>query len=145
MKVRIMFNVMVLLTVIGCTQKSAKLPEGTWEMVNFQYYSGDTLKANEIMNDSINQVKIWTPNYFTFVGRSKADSTYQDNYGGGTYKLDGINYEENIQFHSYKSYIGQTVKLLLELKGDTLVQTFPVDNMWKPEKSHFIEKYVRLQ
>ena len=72
MKVRIVFYVMVLLTVIGCTQNGAKLPEGTWKMVNFQYYSGDTLKANDVMDDSVNQVKIWTPNYFTFVGRVRA-------------------------------------------------------------------------
>ena len=145
MKVKIMFFVMVLLTVIGCTPKCTKLPEGTWKMVALQSFSGDTLKVNESLNDSNSQIKVWTPNYFMFVGIYNADSTSQDNYGGGTYKLDGINYEENIQYHSYKEYIGKTIKLLLELKGDTLVQTFPVDNLWKPEKIYYIEKYIRLQ
>lgn len=140
---KIAFYLMVLIAFIGCTQKMDKLPEGTWKMVNYQTYSGDTLLMDYVMNDSDKQVKIWSKNYFMFVGQYK-DSITHDNYGGGTYKLNGNQYEEFIEYHSYKEYVGKTIKLLLELKNDTLIQTFPVDENWKTGKKYYIERYVRM-
>jgi hypothetical protein len=68
-----------------------------------------------------------------------------DGYGGGPYKLNGNRYEENIQFFSVQSVIGQTVKMLLEIRNDTLIQTWPLLENGQIDKSNFRqEKYIRL-
>ena len=88
---------------------------------------------------------MWSKGYVLYVGRYKSDTTFIDGYGGGPYKLDGKRYEENIQFFSFQSSVGQTVKMLLEIRNDTLIQTWPADDNGQINKSNFRqEKYIRL-
>ena len=62
-----------------------------------------------------------------------------NNYGSGTYKLDGNRYEENLTYPN-----PDTVKLLLEIKNDTITQTWPVDDNGQIIKSnYYIQKLTR--
>ena len=91
-------------------------------------------------------MKMWTKEHFAFVGRYKSDTTNFDSFGGGQYKLDGDRYEEIIQYHVAAGMVGDTVKMLLEFKNDTLVQTWPVGSNGQIDKRNFNEeKYVRLE
>jgi hypothetical protein len=72
------------------------------------------------------------------------DTATYDNYGGGTYKLDGTHCEESYLYFGEKSMVGTSQKLLLEIKNDTLIQTWPCDNNWQINKSNYnIQKLVR--
>lgn len=44
--------------------------------------------------------------YFVFVGHFETDTLVVENYGGGTYKLDGDKYEEDIKYHANESLTG---------------------------------------
>lgn len=92
------------------------------------------------------ELKIWSEGTFTLVGVFVQGTTYTDNFGAGTFTLEGTRYEETVLFHSAPQYMGQVVKLRLEMEGDTITQWWPVDESGEPIKSHYyIEKWVRLQ
>jgi hypothetical protein len=81
-----------------------------------------------------------------FVARIKTDTTVEDGYGVGTFKLQGNRYEETITYLSYKPWEGKTIKMTLEIKNDTLIQKYPVDENGQLEKEWSnIEKYVRIK
>jgi len=74
------------------------------------------------------------------------DSAVIDGGGGGPYKkLNGNIFEESIQYFSVPSVVGSHVRMLLEIKNDTLVQIYPVDENGQIDKSNYREqKRVRL-
>jgi len=120
--------------------------EGVWQLVNSRSMVGDKIMSEFPVNYTGSELKIWTKTHWTFVSRYKQDSTFSDEFGGGTYKLDGNKYEENVVYHFYKPYIGKNLKMLLEIKNDTLTQIYPLDkngNIFKLQYS--IEKYVRIE
>lgn len=95
-------------------------------------------------NYSIDQIKMWSENHFTFVGKYKVDTIITYRFGTGTYKLDGNKYEEDIMYHFDSSYEGTKNKMLLEFNNDTLRHIFPVDDSGQPNQStYYIELYVR--
>ena len=90
-------------------------------------------------------IKAWTGDRFMFMGHFKQDTVAFDTYGGGTYKLEGEHYRETIVYHQHKDWIDTKMDMTLTLKGDTRVQTFPVDENLQPDTSGYaVEKYVRL-
>ena len=90
-------------------------------------------------------IKMWTENHFLTVGRFQMDTTFMDNGVGGTYTLDGNKYEETILYMPGQNGTGQKVKMLLELRNDTLIQTWPVDENGQIDKTNYsVEKYIRL-
>ena len=92
------------------------------------------------------ELKIWSEGTFTLVGVFVKGSDYTDNFGAGTFTLEGNRYEETVLFHSAPQYMGEVVKLRLEMKGDTITQWWPVDDNCEPIKSHYyMEKWVKLQ
>jgi hypothetical protein len=91
------------------------------------------------------QIKVWSQNHFVFVGRFIVNDKILDNYGGGTYTLEGSQYIETIVYHKNHHWINSKPRMLLEIKGDTLYQTWPVNDMWQINKYDYtVEKYVRL-
>ena len=63
-----------------------------------------------------------------------------------TSPMEGTNYQEIVEYHSATEYLGQTVKLFLEIKNDTLTQIWPVDEAGEPVKSHYyMEKWVKFE
>ena len=61
--------------------------------------------------------------------------------------MDGNKYEEFIIYHDIKSLIGKRFKALTEIRNDTLIHRFNMDNVdnWKLEKGYITEKFVRLK
>jgi hypothetical protein len=135
--------------IISCNYPGIKIKrislEGDWQLVQVQEITNG--KVTNLFPDIYigTQFKMWSEKHFMFVGKVKSDTTIIDFYGGGTYTLDGDRYEEDVFYNSNKEYEGHKVKMLLEFRNDTLIQTYPVDNNGIPEKSSYqIEKYIRL-
>ena len=140
---KVVILILILPLIIGSCAKEESLPfEGAWKLV----YStnGEISYPGEITGAG---VKVWTKGGFTFAGEYQSDTVTIDNYGWGTYKIsEGTRYEENIIFHhSAPRLTGQTLKMHLELRNDTLIQSWPADEDWNLEEDHRIEKYVRLK
>jgi hypothetical protein len=117
---------------------------GAWKLVSLQSYSGDSA-IYDLSKVSGSQMKMWSDSNFLFVGRFMLDTVILNNYGGGTYTLEGNSYKENIIYHTEKENIGTAIKIILEIKNDTLTQTYPLQEDGQVNKSNYtIEKYVRL-
>jgi len=126
---------MLLILLFSC-QKEKKSPViGAWQAV--------PVLSNGWSGSNI---KMWSENYCCYVGEYKKDTSVFKIYGGGPYKLDGTHAQETIVYNDNKSTIGQTYKMIYELKGDTLYQFYPVDDNWKYDpKTCNIDKYVRIK
>lgn len=139
---------MVLLiaaTAGGCTNLRREFPQGAWKLDQVLSVSGNKVVKYFPASNPGSDIKMWSDGHFLFVGRFQNDTSYTDNFGGGKYTLDGNRYEEEIVYHSRKDYIGAKVKMLMELRHDTLVQTYPVNEIGEPNRqNYFIERYVRL-
>jgi hypothetical protein len=89
---------------------------------------------------------MWAGNRWSLVGVFLEDSIMTDNYAGGTFTLEGTDYREMVEFHSATEYLGQTVQLFLEVRNDTLIQFWPVDENGVPDPAHhYMEKWVRME
>jgi hypothetical protein len=142
----IIFCILILLMISACTNQKSKFPQGAWKWVSVKTYSEGKLVRDIIPGIyNGNGVKIWAENHVNDIGRCQNESQTLDNYFGGTYKLVGNSYEETIQCHWMKGAEGKTVKGLLELKNDTLIQTIGVDDNWKLNNSYTVYKFVRMQ
>jgi hypothetical protein len=144
MKKTLFFSMVLAFIFASCNQQNLKSPvEGAWKLVGFTTVSGDTVRnlTSAVTGD---QIKMWTTNHFSFTGKWKADNT--DLFGCGTYTLIGNNYTENIAFHNDKSLINTVFKAKLEIRNDTLYQTFhPTDATGKEMESYSsTEKYIKL-
>lgn len=108
--------------------------------------SGDTLVRTFPGNITGGGMKMCTKEHFCFVGQYKRDTTNFNSYGGGTYTLNGNQLEETLFYFVNSDKIGSKVKILMEVKGDTLTQTYPVDDNWQFDKSNYtIEKWIKLE
>ncbi len=135
----------IVLMIGSCSRPGSEFPRGAWQLVQVLSVSGN--KAVKYFPASLpgSDIKMWSEGHFMFVGRFQNDTSFTDNFGGGRYTLDGNRYEEEIIYHSDKNYIGAKVKMLLQLKNDTLFQFYPVNEIGEPNKlRYYIEKYVRL-
>ena len=146
MKKIILLGLIISLVIGSCTQEKKSPLEGAWKLIYFDQIQNGTTIYQMQGQDEGNQIKMWTKEYFTFVGHFELDTLIVENYGGGTYKLDGDKYEEDIIYHSFKSSIGKKIKLLIEIRNDTLIQRFPADDNWEIDNNNSLtEKYIRLQ
>ena len=145
--IRLLFCCLIITLGLGsCSQKKSLNIEGAWKLVQLQTIKGDSAVIDFPGKSDMDIIKIWSGNHFMSVGRVKTDTTVWDLYGSGTFKRDGNKYEENVKVLFYKDWEGKTIKMLLEIKNDTLTQTFPVDENGKMEKEYAnIEKYVRIK
>jgi len=118
--------------------------EGAWKAVFVQSYSGGSA-VYDLNKVSGSQMKMWSENNFIFVGKFQLDTTVINNYGGGSYTLIRNQYMESILYHTDKGNVGKTIKMIIEIKNDTLTQTYPVNEEGQIDKNNYsIEKYVRL-
>lgn len=130
----------------SCNNVEKSPIEGAWQLTSEYYKSGERTVAEFPVDITGGEIKIWSGINFIFVGRFKQDTVFTDSYGGGTFKLEGNLYEESVQYHSVPDYVGQKVKIFLEVKNDTIIQTYPVDDNGKVYTSeYYIEKWVRIK
>lgn len=131
----------------GCnTQSHSDSIEGAWKVVGFEHRSGDSLLYVLGDENTGNELKIWSKNHFIFVGRYKMDTAFIDNFGSGTYTLNGNHYEENLIDNADRSFAGKKIRLLFERKNDTIIQTWPADENWNINKSnYYVQKLVKAE
>jgi hypothetical protein len=140
------WSLIFILIVCGCNNGNKSPIQGAWQLVHEDHISGGKITDEFPINITGGEIKMWSEHNFVFVGRFKQDSIFTDSYGGGTYILEGNRYEERVQFHSAPEYLGQKVKILLEIKNDTIIQTYPVDDYGQVNKNeYYIEKWIRLK
>jgi hypothetical protein len=149
MKKILFLSLIISLIIVSCTQQEVKSPiEGAWQQVGFSWVSGDTITNYNLPSPDLgSQIKMWTKNHFAFMGIMKTDTTDVDLYGGGTYSLNGDKYEESIIYHYDKTLINTKFKALLEIRNDTLFQTYhPIDSIGKEMENYSsIEKYIQFK
>ena len=146
MKAMLLCCLMAVWVISGYAQQKSPKIEGAWQLVSAKSVEG---KSTYVFPGDWNgsQMKLWTKNHFAFVGvlKAKQDTATFNNSGGGTYKLTGNRYVETIKYHSDKSSVDKTIKMNIEIKNDTLIQTWPVDEKGKIDPANYnIEKYIRL-
>lgn len=140
-------SLVILLISVSCTQKK-KLPvEGAWQLIGTQSVTNGKVETTYPGVLVGSEFKSWSQKNFMFVGRWIEDSITTDNYGFGTYTLDGDNYAETVLYHFNRPYEGQTIKMKLELRNDTLFQIYHrLDSTGKPDEMVYsVEKYIRLK
>ncbi|BEG99708.1 hypothetical protein [Bacteroides sedimenti] len=146
--VKFFFYLIVLFTISSCTQHKKILPIGAWKLVFAQQMSGDSVVNKFSVDKNGTQLKIWSENNFFFVGRKKMDqdTAFSDTYGSGTYKLTDNQYQEVVLYHHNKLVVNTVINMILEIKGDTLTQSWPVDQYGKViPANYYVEKYIRLK
>ena len=145
MKKVLLMGVVIALIISACGKKPGTNPEGTWKMIQMQMNEKGKITNYFSSRYKVSQIKMWSGNHFSFVGKYEVDTTSSYRFGVGTFTLDGNIYEETILYHFDQSYEGNKNKIWLEIRNDTLLHVFPVDNSGKPDPArHWIEKYVRL-
>ena len=146
MKKTVLIFMILSISLVTWSQEKKSLIDGVYKLA-FEYeVKGDHSTLIYPDENQGSELKIWSEGTFTLVGVFVQDSNYTDNFGAGTFTLEGNRYEETVLFHSAPQYMGQVVKLRLEMEGDTITQWLPVDEKADPIKSHYyIEKWVKLQ
>lgn len=120
---------------------------GAWLLVNIKSVTGGKVEFEIPGNVTGSQVKIWSDEYFTATGKFHFNDNDSDlnNFAGGSYKLKGDHYQETIIYHMSPALVGSQVNMTMELKGDSLIQTWPIaeDNKidWENYRQ---ETYVKL-
>jgi hypothetical protein len=145
---KIIFLGLIISLIIGsCTQREVKSPiEGVWKVVSWEGMAGDSLAWKFPGNYTGSEITIIAKNHFLWVGRYKKDSTFVENWGGGTYKLDGNRLEDSFLYSVDKSMVGTTRRLLWELKNDTSILTWPCDENWQLIKDkYYVQKLIRVE
>jgi len=138
-------GILFLLALIGCKQEPANPIEGAWNLIYVKRIVNDSVASQFPLTYQGSDIKMWTRKNWSFVAHYTQDTITTDAFGGGTYTLNGNIYEENIVFHFNKDLIGQTLRMLMTVKNDTLIQIWPVDEEGTINKSDCtVEKYIRL-
>lgn len=146
MKLKQLFYLFIPLFLGSCTSDLSSPMEGAWKLAYEYEVKGDQSTMIFPGSSQGSEIKMWSGERWALVGVFIEDSVMTDNFGGGKFTLEGTNYQEIVEYHSAKQYLGQTVKLYLEVKNDTLIQIWPVDDEGVPVPSHhYMEKWVRFE
>lgn len=120
--------------------------QGTWQLVGGWWFNNNGEKVAFSGKELFNLTKMWSGKYFACVGKYRVADKDLDSFVGGTFSLDGKKYVEDITYHVNKSAVGKKVNMLMEMKGDTLIQIWPVDATGKADKNKSnCEKYIRMK
>jgi hypothetical protein len=146
MKKLLFLSFFILLAIAACNKEPANPVKGAWQLIYAKSVSNDSITASYPGQYQGSQVKMWSDNYWMFTGKFTQDTVVTDGFGGGTYTLDGIVYKETIEYHSNESFIGQTIRMRIVIKNDTLVQAWPALDNGDIDKSNYnCEKYVKVK
>lgn len=147
MKKALYLRLAIILIMGSCTQEKKSSIEGAWQLIETQSVTNGKTETTYPGVLVGKEFKTWSDKNFMFVGRWTDDSIVTDNYGFGTYTLNGNNYKETILYHFNKPYEGQTIKMKLEFRNDTIFQIYHrLDTAGNPdEKVYSVEKYIRLK
>jgi len=116
-------TLLLSLALIGCVGEKKPSIEGTWRLVSGWQKTGDI--TGKYSQTDYHGIKMICGGHWAILGRSVRDKDTLDNYGGGTYTLEGNNYTESIEYFVVKSSIGNVVPFEVEVRNDTLIQKGP--------------------
>jgi hypothetical protein len=127
---------------ISCKSEQTKI-NGTYRFVSEEYITNGI--GSKVLYDKDNGgLKTWSDKYVLWVNSSSRGDGGGE-LGGGTYQLNGNHYTENFQHHASISFRGVSLKMHLEMKGDTVVQIWPCDQSFNYDKNNcVVHKYVRV-
>jgi hypothetical protein len=145
MKTKFFYIFLIVFIIGACSPQKSSNIEGAWKLVQYQTINGDSVINEFPGKKDLEVTKIWSGNHMVMVGRSKSDTIVEDWYAVGTYTLEGNKYIETTSILFYKPWEGTTINMKLEMKNDTLILTYPVDDKGQMDKDWaWIEKCVRL-
>lgn len=143
MKLKSLLLIAAITALLGFKTEKPKI-NGTYKIV-YEEVVRNGKSTFDIKNDKNSGLKTWSDKYFMFVSSRVAGSQISNTFGGGTYELSGNEYTEQCDYHVAPNYRGITLKLHLEMKGDTVIQIFPCDDSHYYDKDNcVIQKYVRV-
>ncbi len=146
MKKLVLFAAFFLLILAGCKQAPVNPVAGAWNLIYSKVVANDSVITTFPGDNQGSQVKMWSDNYWMFVGQYKQDTVVENGFGGGSYTLDGVVYKETIKYHNSKDYVGQTLRMRIVVENDTLMQVWPADETGEIDKGNYrSEKYVRVK
>jgi hypothetical protein len=146
MKKNLLLGLIFPLILVSCTREELSPMEGAWKLAYEYEFTGEEITLLYPGASLGSELKMWSGDRWALVGTFLEDSTITDVFAGGKFTLEGNDYKEIVEFHSAPEYLGQTVKLWLEIKNDTLTQIWPVDENGEPILSHYyMEKWVRFE
>jgi hypothetical protein len=143
MKTKSILLIVSILFLFGFKTEKQKL-NGTWKIVSEEIIRNGESNI-KFKNENDGGLKTWSDSYFMFISNTKIGNQNSSSYGAGTYELSGNNYTENIQYHVAPNFRNISLKLNLEMKGDTLIQVYPCDDSFYYDINNcVIQKYVRV-
>ena len=149
MKKNLFLSMIIALIIVSCTQQeTVKFPMGAWKLVQVQRIAnGKTRITFPTATNKGVQIKVLSEKHWANMGNRDRDTVIIDIYAGGTYTFEGKTYVEDVLYHSSKSYIGKKVQMTLELKNDTIYQTYnPINAEGQVVDSVLIvEKMIQLE
>ncbi|SEJ38450.1 hypothetical protein SAMN04487995_4384 [Dyadobacter koreensis] len=142
---------MLIIALISCKQSDNSQRDtsspilGTWKLISSKIIADeDTTVTFPIKNQEM--IKIFNKDTFAFfkqdTNASKGDSAVFD-AGAGTYKLNGEDYSEHLEYCNYRGWENKDFNFKLRIANDTLVQTGieKIDSL--NVNQEIIEIYVR--
>jgi hypothetical protein len=97
---------------------------GTWELISATSTQKDSTFST--FNPKNRMIKIITPTHFAFfnhdlrMGKDTASASYSA--GGGTYRLAGDAYTENLEYFNEREWEGHSFNFKVTIQNDTLTQ-----------------------
>lgn len=120
--------------------------QGSWQLAGGWFFDNNGKRTVYQAGDPFNQVKVWSGKQFICVGKYKDGDHYVNNFSCGTFALNGKKYSEDIKYHVNPDDVGNVYNMSMEMKGDTLIQIWPADDMGNVDKNKSnCEKYVRIK
>lgn len=147
-----MISAGLLLCTFSCQQKEPTVKndvlDGTYRLVNTETIKGKDTTHTMIDSAKTEMIKMFNNTHFAFLNHDKSkgkDSLVSYSSGGGTYKLKGNQYTENLEYCTYREWEGREFHFTLEKRADTLIQTGEEDIPELGVKQKIKEVYVRVK
>ncbi|MDB5001592.1 MAG: hypothetical protein JWR76_2669 [Mucilaginibacter sp.] len=119
--------------------------QGTWKMLSaVTVTKGDSVYTYPVKGQEM--IKIINNSHFAFFKHDIKGGGSKPIYdtGAGTYKLDGDNYTENLQYCNYREWEDHSFNFKITFKGDTLIQR-GIEKIDSLKIDHeIVETYIKL-
>ena len=146
MKKIVFLSLTIILIIASCAKQESKFPQGAWQFIQWQRVSGDSVKILFPGEYTGSNIEIYSEGHRLSVGLFKRDTMIINNYVGSTYTLDGNRLEEILLYNQNSKIVGKKIKHIIELRNDTLIDSYPCDDNWELIKSGYsIEKHIRVK
>lgn len=143
MKTKLLLAVTGFILLAGsCTKKDSNPLEGAWRLVYSEWPGHSMTFPDRITGSSI---KFFSSEHFAYAGMLLIDDVPMHYLGGGRYYFEGNRYTEFIDYHRSEDIIGTSVRIIKEIRGDTLIQRWPADENWELCELVHTQKYVRMK